>query len=197
MKRNKTVEEFIENHPTWKSALLNFRKLFLETELEETIKWGMPVYTLNTKNVLGMGAFKAYVGIWFFQGSFLSDPDDVLFNSQDGRTKGMRQLRFAPGENIDYELIKKYVTEAIKNQKEGNEIRIDTKKPLIIPNELWEILKKDQKLQQAYDTLSLTKRREYAEYIEVAKKEETKMKRLDKILPMIKAGVGLSDKYRK
>ena len=197
MKRNKTVEEFIENQPSWKLPLVNFRKMFLETELEETIKWGMPVYTIDGKNVLGMGAFKSYIGIWFFQGSFLSDPAKVLINAQDGKTKGMRQMRFTPEENIDYDLIKHYVAEAIQNQKEGKEIKIETRKTLIIPNELSEVLAQDRKLQQAYDELSLYKRREYAEYIEVAKREETKQNRLYKIIPMIKAGIGLSDKYRK
>ena len=61
----------------------------METELLETIKWGVPVYTLNDKNVLGMGAFKSYVGIWFFQGAFLDDPQKKLINAQEGKTKAL------------------------------------------------------------------------------------------------------------
>ena len=38
--------------------------------------------------------------------------------------------------------------------------------------------------------------REYAEYIAAAKRDETKLLRLQKILPMIMTGVGLNDKYR-
>ena len=41
------------------------------------------------------------------------------------------------------------------------------------------------------------KQREYAEYIADAKREETKSKRLEKIIPMILANQGLNDKYRK
>ncbi|MCG8308641.1 MAG: YdeI/OmpD-associated family protein [Cytophagales bacterium] len=196
MQRNKTVEEFIDKHLTWKKPLLKFRKLLLKTELEETIKWGIPVYTINGKNVVGMGAFKAYVGIWFFQGSFLSDPEKILINAQDGKTKGMRQMRFTSEEGIDYNMIGKYVAEAIQNQKEGKEVRIETKKTLILPKELEAELSKDREVQQAFDALSLSKRREYAEHIELAKRPETKQNRLEKILPMIRAGVGLSDKYR-
>jgi uncharacterized protein YdeI (YjbR/CyaY-like superfamily) len=40
------------------------------------------------------------------------------------------------------------------------------------------------------------KQREYAEYITEAKKDETKLKRIEKIIPMIKAGIGLNDKYK-
>ena len=45
-------------------------------------------------------------------------------------------------------------------------------------------------------SLSPLFKREYAEYIASAKQHATKQKRIDKILPMIEAGVGLNDKYR-
>ena len=38
--------------------------------------------------------------------------------------------------------------------------------------------------------------REYADYVAAAKRDETKQRRIDKILPMIAKGVGLNDKYR-
>jgi len=39
-------------------------------------------------------------------------------------------------------------------------------------------------------------RREFSDYIADAKRTETKLSRIAKILPMIIAGVGLNDKYR-
>lgn len=38
--------------------------------------------------------------------------------------------------------------------------------------------------------------REYADYIDSAKRDETKLRRIGKILPMITAGIGLNDKHR-
>ncbi|HEY5691381.1 MAG TPA: YdeI/OmpD-associated family protein [Cyclobacteriaceae bacterium] len=40
------------------------------------------------------------------------------------------------------------------------------------------------------------KQREYAEYINDAAKQETKARRLEKIISMISKGIGLNDKYR-
>jgi uncharacterized protein YdeI (YjbR/CyaY-like superfamily) len=40
------------------------------------------------------------------------------------------------------------------------------------------------------------KQREYCEYISEAKRDATKLKRLEKIIPMIIEGVGLNDKYK-
>ena len=51
-------------------------------------------------------------------------------------------------------------------------------------------------MKAAFDKLSPGKQREYTEYISSAKRDETKQKRIEKILPMIDAGIGLHDKYR-
>ena len=40
------------------------------------------------------------------------------------------------------------------------------------------------------------KQREYADHIASAKRDDMKNKRIEKILPMIAAGIGLNDKYR-
>ena len=47
-----------------------------------------------------------------------------------------------------------------------------------------------------FDGFSTSKQREYADYISEAKREQTKLKRLEKIIPMIIAGKGLNDKYK-
>jgi uncharacterized protein YdeI (YjbR/CyaY-like superfamily) len=41
------------------------------------------------------------------------------------------------------------------------------------------------------------KQREFAEYVGSAKRENTKQKRLEKIMPLILKNVGLNDKYKK
>lgn len=197
MQSNKTVEEFIARQDKWNEPLLKFRKIMLATDLTETMKWGSPVYTLGGKHIAGMGAFKSYVGIWFFQGVFLEDPYKRLINAQEGRTKALRQLRFTSIEAIDYDLVKEYVAEAIQNQKEGKEIKPDLKKSMIIPDELKIKFEADQELKNRFEDLTLSKQREYSEYITDAKREETKQKRIEKIIPMIKQKIGMSDKYRK
>lgn len=66
----------------------------------------------------------------------------------------------------------------------------------MIPDELKEQLSKDGKLSEAFDQLTLSKKRDYTEYIQEAKRPETKQNRLEKITPMILAGMGLNDKYK-
>jgi len=197
MQSEKTVDDFLAKQTRWKEALIKLREILLSTELNENIKWGTPVYDLNGKNVVGLGAFKSYVGLWFFQGAFLKDAKKMLVNAQDGKTKAQRQLRFASEEEIDYALVKAYIQEAIQNQKAGKEVKADTNKPLIIPEELKMALETDSDLKSSFSQFTPGKQREFAEYIMEAKQEATRLKRLEKVVPMIKGGVGLNDKYRK
>ena len=195
MKKHKTVDEFLEARESWKDEVVTLRKIINSTELVETVKWGMPVYTIDGKNVVGMGSFKAHFGIWFFQGAFLKDKSKKLINAQEGKTKGMRQWRMKSAEEIDKKLLLAYLNEAIQNQKDGKEIKPEKKK-LVIPDGLKAAFGDDPKLKTAFEKFNLTKQREFAEHIVEAKREDTKKKRLKKIIPMILDKVGLNDKYR-
>ena len=195
MQNNKIIDQFLAKHIKWSGELKYLRKLMNCTEMEETIKWGMPTYTINNKNIVGLGAFKAYVSIWFFQGVFLKDPKRLLINTQEGKTKGMRQWRFDSLEVIDKNLVHQYVNEAIANHKAGKQIKSEIK-PLIIVNELATALSNDQALGRQFELLSLSSKREYADYIREAKKEATKYSRLEKIRQKILEGKGLYDKYK-
>ncbi len=197
MKKFSNTDEFLAAQTEWQAGLKQLRSLLLATELEETIKWGIPVYTIKNKNVVGLSAFKEYFGLWFYQGAFLEDSAQVLINAQEGITKGMRQWRFSSEENIDSALVTAYLKEAIQNQKEGKMIRLaKPKSELVLPEELQQFLVKNKALSIAFEKLTLGKRREYATYISEAKRVATKVQRLEKIRPMILAGEGLNDRYK-
>ncbi len=87
MKSYKTVEAFIEGNALWTPELEQLRKILTATPLEETVKWGAPCYTYEGKNLVGIGAFKSYFGLWFHQGALLSDDAQVLQNTQEGKPK--------------------------------------------------------------------------------------------------------------
>ena len=194
---NPKVEEYISKKEKWQKELKTIREIFLNLPLEETIKWGAPTYVFNGKNVVGLAGFKNYFGLWFFQGALLKDKQKVFINAQEGKTKAMLQWRFNSLEEINADLIKEYVLEAIENVNAGKEIKPDrTKKELIIPDEFQKELNSNSAFKKGFDGLTLSKQREYANYISEAKREATKLKRIEKIIPMIISGVGLHDKYK-
>lgn len=197
MKKIHTVEEYIEVNNHFSNELIELRKIIRKTELEETVKWNAPVYALNGKNVLGLAAFKNHFGIWFFNGVFLKDEQQLLVNAQEDKTKALRQMRFESMADIDKNAVRAYVKEAIDNQKLGKEIKpVRKTKPVNIPIELEKEFKTNPALSACFKALSPSKQREYCEHLATAKREATKQSRLDKIKPMILKGVGLHDKYK-
>jgi uncharacterized protein YdeI (YjbR/CyaY-like superfamily) len=199
MAKINSVEEYIANHEIWKAELLKLRSILLQSELVETIKWGAPVYTINGKNLIGISAFKHHYGLWFFQGALLSKNTKLLVNAQEGRTKVMRQIKLDKQSQIDIKELVPYILEAIELHIGGKEIKPERNKnnELIIAPELINEFNKDPELKMAFKSLTLGKQRDYSIYVMEAKKEATKINRLNKIIPMIKSGIGLYDKYLK
>lgn len=195
MKKINSVEEYIEEHPHFSEALTLLRKIINTTELTETIKWNAPVYTIDGKNVIGMGAFKHHFSIWFFNGVFLKDEQNLLVTAQE-KTKGLRQMRFESINDIDKNSVLAYVKESIQNQKLGRELKPERTETVVIPEVLKAILKNNKDFNASFKDLTPYKQKEYCEYIATAKREATVASRLEKITPMILKGIGLNDKYK-
>jgi uncharacterized protein YdeI (YjbR/CyaY-like superfamily) len=196
MKKVSSVEEYIAHHAHFEEALHLLRDIINSTELNESIKWSAPVYDLNGKNVVGLGAFKNHFCLWFFNGVFLKDINQLLVNAQE-KTKALRQMRFSKIDEIEKHVVLAYVKEAIENQRLGKEIKPERKKKeVVIPVELQKALNDNNLLQEAFKALSSSKQREYCEHIALAKRAVTKQSRLEKIKPMLLAGAGLHDKYK-
>jgi uncharacterized protein YdeI (YjbR/CyaY-like superfamily) len=180
---------------SWSEELELLKAILAKTELTETTKWGGPVYVLDGKNVIGVGGFKNYFTIWFFNGVFLRDEKKVLVNAQEGVTKSLRQWRFTSKEEVNETAILDYILEAIANEKQGKSIKPEKGK-VFVSDFFEKELDSNPILKEAFYKFSPYKQKEFLEYIETAKREETKRSRIEKIKPMILENIGLNDKYR-
>lgn len=183
----KPQDYFDETEGFQKEFLTKVRDVLISCDLEETIKWYMPAYLCDGKNIIGLGAFKKWVSIWFHQGVFLSDPAKKLINAQEGVTAGMRQWRILEGEDIPLNQLRSYIEEAISNSREGLEIKPQRKKtgPVEIPDLLKQAFHDTPGLKAKYELCTEGMKKEYCNYITDAKRAETKLKRLKKIIPLI------------
>lgn len=179
----------------WEEELLLLKSIIDKTELKETTKWGGPVYVYEKKNVVGLGGFKDYFTIWFFNGVFLKDEKKRLINAQEDITKSLRQWRFTSKEEVNEKEILEYIAEAIENEKQGKIIK-PSKKEMIVSDLLNAEMTKNPNLKSAFEKFSPYKQYEFLEYIETAKQEKTKLSRIEKVIPMILGNIGLNDKYR-
>ncbi len=179
----------------WEEELLLLKSILDKTELKETTKWGGPVYVYNKKNVIGIGGFKDYFTIWFFNGVCLKDEKKKLLNAQEDKTKSLRQWRFTSKDQVNEKEVLEYIAEAIENEKQGKIIK-PSKKEAIISELLENEMSKNPALKEAFKKFSPYKQYEFLEYIESAKQEKTKLSRIEKVVPMILNNIGLNDKYR-
>lgn len=198
MEKHARIEAYFEKENPFREGLGRLRKIVLKTALEEDLKWGAPVYTHNGTNVLGIMAFKAHFGLWFFNGVFLTDPLNTLENAQEGKTKAMRHWKFTRVEDVDARAVSAYVKEAIRLAEQGVQLPSTRKKvSFTLPPELEAAFESAPELRASFDSLAPYKQRDFAEHIRTAKQAATKARRLAAILPLIRNGVGLNDKYQK
>ena len=192
------IASYIAQHEQFNELLEVLRSIIKKHPFEETLKWGMPTYVFDKKNLIGIGAFKNHVGLWFFQGALLKDKAQILHNAQETKTKAMRQVHFKKVSEIDKDVLNSYLKETIENQKKGLVVQKSKKvKKVVLPIELSNYLKKHTSIAASFFNLTPGRQKEYAEYISSAKREQTKIDRLNKITPLINKGQGLNDKYKR
>src|SRR6266581_5704811 len=94
-------DRYFAEQPADKAALLVKLRAIVNKEVPDadvTIKWGVPFYQRNGKNVCSLAAFKDFVGINFFASpSVLVDPSKRL----EGGGKTMRMLKVRTASDID------------------------------------------------------------------------------------------------
>ena len=92
---------YIAEQSADKAALLEKLRALVNKgvpDADVSIKWGVPFYQLNGKNVCSLAAFKEHVGINFFASpTVLVDPKKKL----EGGGKTMRMLKVRTASDID------------------------------------------------------------------------------------------------
>ncbi len=186
----------MQKNTYWNHELGNIAAILNQVPLKIEVKWGADVYTYQGQNVISYGGFKHHFAIWFYKGVFLKDPYKVLVSASEGVTKSLRQWRFTSADQINEKKILEYVYEAIEIEKNGLQIKPEKFKPLPIPALLSEKFKENKDFESSFKSLTPGKQKEYIVYLTEPKQEATKHTRLEKIIPMVKQGKGLNDKYK-
>lgn len=179
----------------WIEELKTLRMIVLEAGLTEELKWGVPCYTHNKKNVLTVSALKDAATIGFFKGALLEDPHNLL-QKPGPNSQSARYMKFTSTDQIieAEHFLKEYIQKAIEVEKAGLQVEFK-KNPEPIPDELQQKLDDDPVFKSAFVTLTPGRQRGYIIYFSQPKKPETRIGRIKKSVPNILNGVGLHDKY--
>lgn len=189
-----SVELYIEKADLWKDEMTLLRKILLECSLTETIKWSIPCYMFEGKNILVIQSFKSHCDIGFFKGALLKDPKNLLEKAGEN-TQSSRQLRFTNIDEIQKKknIIKSFVKEAIQIEKEGIQLVIEEKPGSELIEELEIEFKKNKKFERAFKKLTPGRQRGYLIYFSGTKNSDTRMNRIEKNISRIMDGFGIHD----
>ena len=178
----------------WQDELKRLRSIVLECGLTEELKWKAPCYTYQKKNIAMVSAFKEYCSISFFKGALLKDKLKLL--SKPGESsQAARLVRFTNVQQID-DLeagLKDYIIEAVKIEEAGKKVEFK-KNPEPIPEELQQMMDKDDALKKAFNALTPGRQRGYILHFSKPKQSKTRVSRIVKCTPDILAGKGMHDR---
>lgn len=188
------VDQLIQNLKHWQPEFKALRKIALDSGLDEAIKWRLPCYTYDNKNIAIIQKFKDYCALMFFKGALLKDPQHILVKISEN-TQASRQVRFTDVKQIEElaPILKDYLQDAIDVEKSGLEVELKKTSDYEVPEEFKIKLDADSKLKKAFEALTPGRQRAYLFYFASAKQSKTRTRRVEKYIPQILAGKGLND----
>ncbi len=193
-KTNPKVDWFFTKAKQWQAEYVKLRKILLDCQLTEELKWGVPSYTFQNSNIILIHGFKEYCAVLFFKGALLKDPKGILI-SQTENTQSTRQIRFTSVREIGAmeSVLKSYVKQAMEVEKAGLKVPMKKTAEFAMPEELQSKLDENPNLETAFQALTPGRQRGYLLYFAAAKQSKTRAARVDKCTRQILAGKGLDD----
>ena len=191
---NPAVDFYFEKAKKWQDAVKQLRKTVLSCGLVEELKWGVPCYSLDNAKVVLIHDFKEYCALLFFKGALLKDPNSILIQ-QTKNVQAARQIRFTnTKETVAMQaVLKAYILQAIAIEKAGLKVPLKEVADFNMVAEFEEHLLQDPTLKKAFYALTPGRQKGYLLYFAAAKQSKTRLLRVEKSIPAILAGKGLTD----
>lgn len=194
MKPNPQVDFYFRKAGPWKAAVTRLRRLALDAGLTEELKWGVPCYTLDGRNVVLIHDFKHYCALLFHKGALLPDPQGLLVQ-QTKNVQAARQIRFTSADAVDAlaPALASYLRAAMAVEASGRTVALKATADFEMPEEFQAELDTRPALRTAFAALTPGRQRAYLLHFSSAKQSKTRVARIEKCTAAILAGKGLDD----
>lgn len=188
------VDAYFARAKAWPEELRKLRKIALDCQLTEELKWGKPCYAFEKSNVVILIPMKESCALMFCKGALLKDAKGILTkpgeNTQGGRWVKFTNLR----EIVRMErVLKAYINEAIEAQRAGLEVTYKKTSDYAVPEELQKRLDELPAFKTAFAALTPGRQRGYLLHFSAAKQSKTRSARVEKYMDRILNGKGLND----
>jgi uncharacterized protein YdeI (YjbR/CyaY-like superfamily) len=191
------IDAYIEKAAPFAQPILqHLRKLMHQAcpRITESMKWSMPFFLQNGVILGNMAAFKQHcsLGLWGTEMKKVLAKDGINGSDAMGSLGRITSLKDLPSDKVLLFYLR-HAAELIESGQRKQSIDRSMRKPakprpLRIPPALAAALKKNKSAAKAFESFSLSCRREYADWIAEAKRPETREKRLAQAISQIAQG---------
>jgi len=194
------VDQYIIKSAPFAIPILEHLRILIhhaDARIVETIKWGMPFFDFKG-SVCHIAAFKHHCAFGFWKGSLIEDEFNIFEKntSNMGMLGKIKSLADLP----DDEILIAYIQQAIQLNEDG--VKLPTKpkltpQELIIPQYFIDALQEDSLAMKVFQNFSASNKKDYILWLEEAKTESTRQKRLETSIEWISEGKSRMWKYKK
>lgn len=169
-----------------------------DARIEEKIKWGMPSFDYKGI-VCQMAAFKQHCVFGFWKASIMED-EYGIFKDRGEAMGGLGRITSFDDLPAD-EILIAYIQQAIQLNEDNVKLPAKPKPTekiaLVIPEYFIDALKEDPKALAVFQNFSPSGKKDYVLWLEEAKTETTRLKRLETAIEWIGEGKSRMWKYQK
>ena len=192
MKKDPRVDAYIKQAQPFARPILTHLRMLVHKacpDVEETIKWRSPFF--ERKGIICfMASFKTHAVFGFWKGKLLFGKEHKGAMGHFGRLTSVKDL---PGD--------KALIGYIKKAAQLNERGLKRKRPargtqkVRVPSDLKAALAKNAKARKTFENFSYSNKKEYADWVTDAKREETRRRRLKTAIEWMQQGKPQNWKY--
>ena len=202
MSKDKRVDAYIARSAEFAKPILTHLRMLVHKacpEVVEVIKWGFPNF--DHKGVMcSMAGFKQHCSFGFWKASLMNDPDKILSVANRhsmGHFDRITSLKDLPSDKI----LVTYISHAAALNEKGIKRTVKTtpkgSKTIDTPDYFKKALNKNKAAREVFENFAYSHRKEYIQWFEEAKTDETRNKRIAQAMEWISEGKGRNWKYEK
>jgi uncharacterized protein YdeI (YjbR/CyaY-like superfamily) len=191
------VDAYIAKAGDFAQPVLNHLRAVVHTAcpgVEETMKWSFPHFMYGGAILCSMAAFKAHCAFGFWKAELLMQKGEAN-NEAMGQFGRIVSLAGLPPKKTLTAIIK----QAMKLNEEGVKVpsreRPKVARPLTVPDYFQKALAKKKATLAMFETFPTGQKREYVDWLEEAKTDATRARRLETALEWIAEGKKRNWKY--
>ena len=194
------IDAYIKNAAPFAQPILHHIRSLLHTacpNVGETMKWSFPHFDYMGSTLCSMAAFKEHCAFGFWKAALMKDPG-LLENARSEKAMGhFGRILSITDLPSDKQMIA-YIKEAMVLNEKGRKIERKKTEPLPVPDipaELAKALTENKTAGANFEKLSAGHRKEYINWIDEAKTDPTRDKRISQTIEWVMEGKSRNWQY--